>query len=191
MILEHKRMIELFHFEASKLGLKYLIIGGYAASFWGKPRFTADVDYVVAADSFELIKQVMTNLDFHLEFLHPKDAFAHFSHKTTRTLRLDFMLVDHQTWDRLYDSVTKVDFGGAELFPVIGVVPLIAMKLHAAKQPDREDFEKDLTDVVEIMLAQNISFEDLEKLGIIEKYGTEKNIARIKESYSSRIAKRK
>lgn len=83
----YPNVLEEFHQKATSTGLEYMMIGGFAASYWGKPRFTADVDYVILVDSFEKAKQVLTALDYELVFLHPKKSFAHFAKKRTSSFK--------------------------------------------------------------------------------------------------------
>lgn len=175
-----------FHNQAKAAGLDYLIIGGFAVSYWGSPRFTADVDYVIASNDLERAKEVVAKLGYKVEFIHPKQSFAHFTKIDLPTFRLDLMMVNDQTWAALKSDSSEGNFGGEALLPVVGPLHLIAMKLHAAKQLDREERFKDLNDIVEILIAQRIPFEELEKSGIIDKYGTEVTIARLRELYHSR-----
>ncbi len=188
--LEGLQILEAFNIAAKKAGLDYLIIGGFAASFWGKPRFTADIDYVVELSSLDLVQKVLEELKYKLDFLHPKKGFAHFTPIEGSGFRMDFMLVDQNTWAKLKAGMKEAGFGSKLLYPIVDHLHLISMKLHAAKQIDREDFYKDLNDIVEIMLAQDMSFENLEKEGIIEKHGTEKTIKLLKDLYQSRIERR-
>ena len=53
--------------------------------------------------------------------------------------------------------MSSVDFGLSATIPIVSAIHLIAMKLHAAKQPDRTEVFKDLNDVVEIMTAQGVT----------------------------------
>jgi hypothetical protein len=186
----NQRIIEKFHIEATLNSLKYLIIGGFAASFWGKPRFTADIDYVININDFELTKTIMSRLDYGLVFLHPKQAFAHFDSLKDSGFRIDFMIVDNETWKRLDLAKKYADFGGKEKYPVVDPIHLIAMKLHASIQLDRDDFMKDLSDIVEIMLAQNLNFDDLKKAGILDKYESKDELSKLKEFYNSRLARK-
>jgi hypothetical protein len=175
------RIIDNFHNAATNVGLKYLIIGGFAASYWGKPRFTADIDYVIEESSFELSRRTLEALNYKLVFLHPKKSFAHFAPNLGSGFRVDFMIVNSETWDKLIEASDSADFGGSEKYPIVGYLHLIAMKLHSAKQADRREYLKDLSDIVEIMLAQKLSFEDLKEADIIEKYGTERTLSELKK----------
>lgn len=176
-----QRIIEAFHEVAQKHRLNYLIIGGYAASFWGTPRFTADLDYVAAENQFETVKQVMAELGFKLVFTHPKGSFAHFKSEASDIQRIDFMIVNQDTWAKLAAQEQQGDFGGKEPFPVVSPLHLISMKLHSASQPDRVEYRKDLGDIAAVMRVQNISYEMLEQEGILAKYGKGNILKNLKE----------
>lgn len=46
MYQDFKDLLSLFN----ELGVKYLIVGGYAVSFHSQPRFTKDIDVFIKAD---------------------------------------------------------------------------------------------------------------------------------------------
>ncbi len=177
----HERIIDRFHLAAKQAGLEYFIIGGFAASYWGTARFTADIDYVIEQSAFENAKRVLAALNYTLLFIHPRGSFAHFASSTEEAFRIDLMLVDTTTWHKLVQGGERGDFGGPEAYPVVALMHLIAMKLHASVQPDRTEFRKDLTDIVEVMQVQNISLEQLEQAGILERYGNELRITELKQ----------
>ena len=179
-------LLAAFREKAQAQELDYLIIGGYAASFWGTPRFTADVDYVIERKSLEKAKIVASELGYELEFLHPEESFAHFKSREKGNFRIDFMLVDPNTWNTLKQDSLLADFGDDEPHPIVSPLHLIAMKLHSAKQVDRSDFFKDLNDIVEIMLAQDISYGKLEDSGILDTHGTQKTISLLKQILQSK-----
>ena len=189
MTLISSRAVEDFHFAAKAEGLQYMLVGGFAASYWGKPRFTADVDYVIECDSLDIAQRILSNLNYQLVFLHPKKSFAHFKPITGSGFRIDLMILDKETWSKLWASVKEGDFGGQEKYPLVDSLHLIAMKLHAAKQPDREEYHKDINDIVEIMLTQNYNFADLEQAGIIEKHGAKETISLLRKLFDTRISR--
>lgn len=96
------------------------------------------------------------------------------------------MLVDDSTWNKLSGDIRFADFGSVKMCPIVSPIHLIAMKFHAAKQEDRGNNYKDLNDIAEIMLSQNIVFEDLEKSDIITKYGTEEAVNTVRKIIKSR-----
>lgn len=181
--MEHSELsiLEQFNRIAKASDLQYLLIGGFAASFWGEPRFTADVDFVIARKSFKLAQNILQKINYQLIFLHPQKNFAHFDKADHTGFRIDFVLVDDSTWNQLNAERVMADFGGGEHYPVISAKHLIAMKLHAASQVNRQDKFKDLNDVAAIIINQGLSMNKLEKDGILGKYGSDKTITRLKE----------
>lgn len=93
------------------------------------------------------------------------------------------MIVNTATWKKLKETSSNADFGGSEKYPIVDPIHLIAMKLHSAKQPDRQEYLKDLNDVAEIMRCQNYSFEYLKQAGILDKHGTEKTLSELRRLF--------
>jgi len=175
------RLLDRFHDLSQAHGLDYLIIGGYAASFWGTPRFTADIDFAIEKAQLDVLKEIASQLHYRLAFLHPKKAFAHFVPPSPDAFRIDVMLVDSNTWKKLSSEKDFGDFGGREPYPVVSPIHLIAMKLHSASQKDRTEFRRDLQDIVSVMREQQISYEFLEENGILNKHGNEKIVQLLKQ----------
>lgn len=61
-------LIDRFQKTAEKYGLEYMLIGGFAVSFWGSPRFTADVNFVVRLDSLDKVTEIVKELGYELVF---------------------------------------------------------------------------------------------------------------------------
>ncbi len=185
----NSRIIETFHKKAKEQKLHYLIVGGFAASYWGEPRFTADIDYVIEETKHEVSKKIIEELDYKLVFIHPEGSFAHYAPQGSDNFRIDFMLVNKDTWKKLYDDSSTANFGGEEPYPIVSANHLIAMKLHSCKQPDRREYLKDLNDIAEIMLHQKISFDELLLNGIIKKHGNKERIKELKKILESKSKK--
>jgi hypothetical protein len=168
------RAIDIFHQYSGEEGLEYLIIGGLAASVHGRPRYTADIDFVIDSSNFGLATRVMQRMSYKIR--HQTSAFAQFDPPVAYHPAIDFMLVNSDTWAKLLQKRTFADFGGTEPYPSVGALHLLAMKFHSAKQPDRKDRLKDCQDIAEVMFKQTISFEDLEKEGIIVKHANKETI---------------
>lgn len=183
-------ILDDFHKAAKSAELEYLLIGGFAVSYWSTPRFTADVDYVVAASSFEKAKEAAGHIGYRLEYLHPKGSFAHFSNAEAGGFRIDFMIVDESTWRKLKSDAAEADIGGTYAFPIVSPLHLVAMKLHAARQSDRADIFKDLNDAAEILVAQNLTFKELENADILDKYGSKETIGRLREIVEAKRGKK-
>ena len=183
---DHLRLIEKFDQKCIENHLSYFIIGGYASTYWGQSRTTLDVDYVVKKTDFDLVKNVMDQLEYELLFVHPKMSYSHFKTKVGLGVRVDFMMVDDGTWSHLEKDSQSANFGEGKPYPIIGPIHLISMKLHSASQPDRQEAFKDLNDILGICIAQNIALSELEDKGILTKYGNERSITRLRDLFSDR-----
>jgi uncharacterized protein YqgV (UPF0045/DUF77 family) len=87
------------------------------------------------------------------------------------------MLVDDEVFATLV--LTKTD---AKPIATPGVVALIALKLHAIRQPARTDVEKDWSDVLALVRAHQLSLDDPDFFATISKHGGEIAIQRIQDS---------
>ena len=181
-----ENILSIFHKKAVEHSIPYLIIGGFAASYWGKPRFTADIDYVIPKRCLDDALALFSEIKYKTEFIHPRKSFAHFVSENNKSFKIDLMLVDDGTWEKLNKDSSLAQFDSTDnLYPVVTAMHLIAMKLHAAKQEDREEYYKDLLDIAGIMKAQDIDLEMLEKEGILPKHGSKKTIKILKDIIGS------
>ena len=87
------------------------------------------------------------------------------------------MLVDDEVFQTL--QITKID---SKPTATPGVVAMIALKLHAIKQPARENTEKDWCDIFALVKAHNLSPDDPDFSATILKQGGETAIQRIRAS---------
>ncbi|MCX7044645.1 MAG: hypothetical protein NTX50_04040 [Candidatus Sumerlaeota bacterium] len=49
----------------NQLGVRYAVVGGLAVAFHGKPRFTRDIDILVAPEDITLVREACERLSFH------------------------------------------------------------------------------------------------------------------------------
>ena len=172
--------VNVIHDRSRQAGLRYLLIGGHAIISYCEPRGTLDVDFMVRRSNLVGWRALLESEGF--KQMHDGKTFAQFSPPYGVEWRLDLMLVNDQTFDKLE--------AGARVIRVIGIesrVPraehLIALKLHALKHGHPERFEKDFGDV--LSLTRNIGC-DVRSTGyrqLFDQFGTpelyEKVLARI------------
>jgi len=164
--------------QARERGLNYLVIGGHAVNFYCEPRTTLDVDFLVR----KVDQQRWTEL-LHIEgfmIRHDGGTFVQFSPPYGIEWRLDLMLVNDQTFDRLKHEAHPVQVLG-----VSTLIPrpehLIAMKLHALKHGHSERFEKDLGDVLSLIRSAELDARSGAFRGLVEQFGTMEIYERILE----------
>lgn len=139
--------VTVIHDKAQKLGLTYLVIGGHAVNSYCAPRATLDVDFLIPKKDQAKWRELLLAEGFKLQ--HDGSTFLQFSPPYGVEWRLDLMLVNCQTFEKLIAGARPM-----ELLGIRTLVPrpehLIAMKLHALKHGHEERFEKDFGDVVSL-----------------------------------------
>ncbi|MGL5020359.1 MAG: hypothetical protein ACRDBP_19640 [Luteolibacter sp.] len=156
--------------------LPALMIGGHAVTALGHPRATFDLDLLIPRSSAGRWKAEL--LQLHYRIFAESANFHQFEASPGLPLPpLDLMLVDEAVFQTLV--LTKID-----LKPIAtpGVVAMIALKLHATRQPGRDDIEKDWSDVLALIKAHHLSLDDPDFSATILKHGGETAIQRIQAS---------
>lgn len=156
--------------------LPALMIGGHAVTALGHPRATFDLDLLIpksAAATWEAELEKLSYTPYaQTKVFHQYEAYPGFSFPP-----IDLMLVDDQVFETL-------SLGKTEPKPIAtpSATSIIALKLHAINQPAREDTAQDWSDIIALTKAHNLSLDDPEFFAIIQKYGGETAIQKIKDS---------
>ena len=114
---------------------KLLVIGGNALIAYGSDRLTQDCDCAVVSETekelaSELVKQGYV-------FQEQQDSFTRYVHLGRLKPVVDVMLLNKETFEKLWLESREVLLGGVRL-RVPKPLHLVALKLHALKQnPDR------------------------------------------------------
>jgi hypothetical protein len=145
--------IAIIDAQAKQRALEYLLIGGHAVNYYCEPRATLDVDLLVRKAEQLRWAEFLKNEGFTLK--HDGGNFLQFSPPYGVEWRLDLMLVNDQTFEKL-----KAGSRGVELLGIRTLLPkpehLIALKLHALKHGHSERFEKDFGDVISLLRAAKL-----------------------------------
>lgn len=131
-----------------------LMIGGHAVTALGHPRATFDLDLLIPRDAATEWKAALQKLNYSLfaesANFHQYEAPAEFP-----LAPIDLMLVDHDVFAAL--ELTK---NNIKPIAVPSVEGLIALKLHAAKQPTRAECEKDWSDIIALFKAHQLRLDE-------------------------------
>lgn len=92
---------------------------------------------------------------------------------------VDLMLVGDEVYEVMQEA--RVD---TQPISTPNVMVMLALKLHAIRQPGREDTAKDWSDVFALAKAHSLSLDDEELSAIVLKHGRESAIERIREAVS-------
>ncbi|MEO7100894.1 MAG: hypothetical protein ABI162_16160 [Luteolibacter sp.] len=156
--------------------LPALMIGGHAVTALGHPRATFDLDLLIPRSSAGKWRTELAQLRYRL-FAESANFHQFEAHPELPLPPLDLMLVDDEVFQAL--EQTKIN---SNPIATPGVVAMIALKLHAIKQPARDDVEKDWSDVLALIKAHKLSLDDPDFSAIVLKHGGETAIQRIETS---------
>jgi len=153
-------------------GLTVLVIGGHAVNAYGYSRTTVDVDFLVAVESFPEWRVVFESAGYR--WAGQTETFARMDPPATDppSLPVDVMLVSSETFSKLYAERQLLDFGGTRL-PVPKAINLIALKLHAMRNPERFKKGKDLPDILNLISICQIDTESREFVEVLNRYASD------------------
>lgn len=167
-----RRIIEA----AEARNLPFLLIGGHAVILLGFARNTIDIDILVPTLRRSAWLDLMRELGFR--FYHGTGAFAQFEPEDKNVTSVDLMFVDDHTWSNLSEApITKALAGHEVRLP--RPEHLVALKIHAAKGPDRSKPESDWEDIRQVVQICGLDIADAEFRAIVLRYGGEEAIHRI------------
>jgi predicted nucleotidyltransferase len=158
--------------------LPLLVIGGHAVNAYGYNRTTLDVDFVIAIESFSKWRPALESLGYR--WIGQTETFARLQPPKTNppSFPIDVMFVSPETFAKLDAEKVELDFGEARL-PVPQPLHLIALKLHAMKNPERLKKGKDLPDIVNLVSVCELDPEGPEFIAILDRYATHETRALI------------
>lgn len=144
MLLENKDFREFIALLNSHR-VKFLIVGGYAVTFHGNPRFTADLDVWVATDSDNAarVEQVIKNFGFGKLFRAADFAKPGYAIQLGRKpYRIDILTsIEAVDFEAAYKRRKILRADGLKL-PFIGLTELLANKRATGRLHDLADAEK-------------------------------------------------
>lgn len=123
--------------------VEFVIVGGWALSAHGAPRFTEDIDFFlrISPENAAKMEDVLTEFGFaqsdirREDFLQPGQVIQ-FGRKPNR---IDLLLsIDGVTWEEVWESRTQVKLGPHECW-AIGLGALIRNKRASGRPQDIAD----------------------------------------------------
>lgn len=143
--------------ELSAAEIKYIVVGGVAMNLLGYPRFTGDIDILLALDSENLQKtsDLMKMMGYErrvpvaleelgdekkaLTFLQEKNLIAYsFAHSTEPQLGIDVIVGESLHFQEYADRSSVLRVWGIDI-PVVSIDDLIGMKRSSNRKKDIED----------------------------------------------------
>ena len=127
-------------------GLPVLLVGGHALHAYRYTRMTIDFDFMVAEENYAVLREFLAAQNFKEQ--GQVGQFGRFRPGPGQDPVLDIGKVNGATFDKLWSAAEQHDWDGAQL-RVPAFMHLIALKLHASKNPHRS--ARDLNDVIELL----------------------------------------
>jgi len=154
---------------ADRDGLPFLLIGGHAVNARGYQRTTLDLDFLIPVENLAAWQKVMEVAGYQM--IHETRAFAQFDPVCGEGFRVDIMLVNSETFAKLFAGSDRIDYGGRRV-QVVGVLHLIALKLHATRTWDRAVQGKDYYDILNLINVNRIDPNSPEFQTILKNYAS-------------------
>ena len=159
--------------EAGKRGLDLLLIGGQAVSKLGHSRMTLDVDFLVRSEQRREWEAMLGA--FGYTCYSEGNAFAQFSGKVGWP-RVDLMILGDATFAKLSDEAT-----GSDAVRTPSARHMVALKLHAARSPERSKPDQDWEDIRQLVMLHRLDPSESTFHDLILRYGGNESLARIEE----------
>jgi predicted nucleotidyltransferase len=143
-------------------GVDCIMIGGHAVNHYGVTRATQDIDFMIAAADEPVVRAIMQENGFTNIATQENVVFFN---KSNSSLRIDFLKVDRSTMDKLMLHAVCIEYFGGHRVKVPSLHDLLAMKIFAMNHGGARRQDKDMRDIVNLVVANKIDVEtDLQKL---------------------------
>ena len=141
--------------QLSAANVDCILIGGFAVNYHGYTRNTLDVDFMIVAQQFDAVRQIMMQAGFTNMISDQNVAFFNIPGSP---LRADFLRVDGDTMCKLLGHAIKANVYGCEI-KVPALQDLIAMKIFSLSQDFNRRLGKDLPDIAYLSVLNNLDLE--------------------------------
>lgn len=143
------------HEALSKEEIPFLLVGGFAVNYYGYTRNTIDIDFMTPDENVAQLKSVMQLLGFSNVSEHENVIFFN---KPATPFRIDFLIAEKDTMNRLMEKALPVDFQDIQI-QVVALKDLLAMKLFAMMHGSVVRKDKDLLDVAYLTVLNELDLE--------------------------------
>ena len=128
--------------------MPFLLIGGHAVNVYGVQRQTGDIDLIVTFSQRKALEDLFLKIRYQSD--QSDTRFIRYRPDTIAAWPIDLMLVDDETFSKLYSESRVTDLGVIEV-KVVSPRHLIALKLHALKVYQEHRYAKDYNDVIQLL----------------------------------------
>jgi hypothetical protein len=128
--------------------MPFLLIGGHAVNAYGVQRQTGDIDLIVKASQRKAWEDLFVKIRYQPG--QSNSRFIRYRPDTIAAWPIDLMLVDDETFGKLYSEAQVTDLGTIAV-KVVSPQHLITLKLHALKVYQEHRYAKDYNDVIQLL----------------------------------------
>ena len=125
-----------------------LLIGGHAVNVYGVQRQTGDIDLIVKSSQRKAWEDLFSKIRYQSD--QSDSRFIRYRPDTIAAWPIDLMLVDDETFSKLYSESQLVDLGVIAV-KVVSPQHLVTLKLHALKVYQEHRYAKDYNDVIQLL----------------------------------------
>ena len=154
-----------------KAGIASVLIGGFAVNYYKVTRQTADVDFLITKTDFEKISSLLKKEGYEEDYI--QKVFSRLKGNRLYLMDLDFMFIDEDTLEEIIKGGKEISIAGQK-FMVPSLEHLIALKLHAIKHNFEVRKNKDIPDIVNLLINNKVKAKSGKFKDLCLKYGTEK-----------------
>jgi hypothetical protein len=151
--------------------IRYAIAGAFALHAHGLSRATADLDFVVEDSAQSDLLAFLDGLGY--ERLHVSAGYSNHVHAEGSRGRLDFIYVDPDTADRLFQDARRTAILPRIEVPVPSPEHIAAMKVLAMKNDPSRTF-RELADIQYLMTLPDVSTEKIraqfDRHGMLDRF---------------------
>jgi hypothetical protein len=165
-------------------GLESLLVGGNAVNLYAYRRTTFDVDLLIREEQCERWIEFFGRHGFGVYHRAANFVRMHFAADPPKTLPVDLMLADEQTFRKLQRTSHRQLAASVKL-AVPSALHLIAMKLHALKNQARMEHRPDFEDMIHLIKTAKIDIRSPDFREIVERYASEPIRSRIEKECDS------
>ncbi len=159
--------------KAEAEGLGAVLVGGNAVNLHAYSRTTFDVDLLVREEEAERWLAFFKARGYAISRRTSNFIRLRFDADPTAALPLDLMLVNTETYRKIQSESLRRDIGNDLTLAIPTALHLIAMKLHALRNPQRVERGTDLQDVRHLIKTAKIDIFSPEFTAILEHYATD------------------
>ncbi len=166
---ENRTIVEIIATQLKAAGIPHILVGGFAVNYYGYPRATQDIDFMIIDGQLSAAKETLEEAGFQMKGV--SQVCANFQKPNMGLKGMDLLLVSQDTFDQVRKDGRRASLAGIEII-VPSLDHLIALKLHAIKSDPKERALKDLPDIVYLLRINKVDVRKQEFRDLCLRFGT-------------------